>query len=210
MVFDYNVAVMHYVTLIQLFLFLLSSWYPTRSTTDALSENVTVIIEQGSHLEINGSTNVNTFSCHYQGQIGQDTMNVRFTQVDNGTLHLNHARLTVDIGSFDCGNQVMNKDFRNLLEYEHFPHLNLNIISLKLSEQKPGKALARVSFTIAGEEEVYDVPVNINSASELETYHGEKSLDITDFNLTPPRKFLGMVIVDKEVSIDFRIKLRLL
>lgn len=201
---------MHYGLLSQLLLFLLSSWFPIRSNTDALSENVTVIIEQGSHLEINGSTNVNKFSCNYKGEIGQDTMKVRFTQADNGTLLLNHARLTVDIASFDCGNQMMNKDFRDLLGYRQHPHLYLKIISLKILEATPGIALARVRFTIAGQEEIYDVPVNINSAAEPGVYHGEKILDITDFDLRPPRKFLGMVIVDKQVSIDFRLKLRLI
>lgn len=201
---------MHYLLISQLILFLLSGWFPTGSEKDFLSKVVTVVIEQGSELEINGSTNVNTFSCHYKGKIGQDTMNVRFTQVEQGTLHLEHARLTVDIAGFDCGNPMMNKDFRGLLEYRQHPHLYLNIIRLKLSEATPGTALASVRFTIAGEEETYDVPVSINTRAEPDTYSGKKSLDITDFDITPPRKFLGMVIVDKDVSIDFSLNLKLI
>lgn len=202
---------MQYLIALALWLVLLSGWTPTHDVTHEAAREVTVVIENGSYLKINGFTNVNSFSCSYRGEISRDTMNVRLTNTLEG-LSLQHAGLSIEVDRFDCGNQMMNKDFRSLLEYEQHPRLKLNILSLRhIGAENPScEAIARVKFTIAGASEIYDVPVSMVQGSDPNTYCGEKALDITDFNLSPPRKFLGMVVVDKEVSIDFRINLRLL
>jgi hypothetical protein len=202
---------MQYLITLQIWLVLFWCSLPDRDARNEAAREVTVVIENGSYLKINGYTNVNSFSCSYQGEIGRDTMNVRLTPTREG-LALQHAGLSIEVDRFDCGNQMMNKDFRNLLEYEQHPQLKLNILSLQSTgpENPSCEALAKVQFTIAGTSETYEVPVNILEGTEPTAYCGEKALDITDFDLTPPRKFLGMVVVDKEVSIDFRINLRLL
>jgi hypothetical protein len=198
----YQLAISH------LMLFLLSCWLPVAE----INRNVTVIIEPGSYLKINGSTNVNHFSCSYTGEIGQDTMNVGAIQKSNGTITLDRAILNVEVDRFDCGNQVMNKDFRSLLEYEEHPMLRLHILSIAMPEkgQDQHTAMAKVRFTIAGENETYQLPVRLMGEQKANIYRGEKVLDITDFRLTPPRKFLGMIVVDEEVVIDFQLNLRLI
>ena len=203
---------MHYTFFNPVLALLLACWLPLALRSPAVTENVTVIIEQGSYLKINGSTNVNTFSCHYEGDIGTDTMNIGFQQAADGTLLLQKAKLSVAVARFDCGNQAMNKDFRNLLEYDRHADLNLDILSLQVenSGTYPPPILARVRFTVAGEEKTYEVPVRMISEPGNTTYLGETCLDITDFKLTPPKKFLGMVIVDEEVTLEFNLNFRLI
>ena len=41
-------------------------------------------------------------------------------------------------------------------------------------------------------------------------YTGKLKLDITDFGLEPPKKLLGLLVVKKEVDIDFRINLKII
>jgi hypothetical protein len=192
--------------IITLILLYPSSPIVNRYTVD---ENVTVVIEDGSYLKINGSTNVNTFSCNYQGDISADTLNVNIQQTSNRTLLLKQASLSVEVERFDCGNKMMNKDFRHLLEYDEYANLKLSILSLHISEENH-QVIAETKITIAGREQMYDVPIDIITAAGSNSYQGKKRLDITDFKLTPPKKFLGMVVVDEQVIIDFNLNLRLM
>lgn len=201
---------MQYLILSHILLMLFSFWPHSNGQYAGANENVSVIIENDSYLSIRGSTNVNNFNCSYEGQISNDTVQIGFSRNASGTLLLENASLTVEVTRFDCGNRVMNKDFKELLQYEKHPRINMNVLSLDMLPDTPRSGLIKVEFTIAGEAKIYRVPINFSTGSEGHVYQGEKKLDITDFDLTPPRKFLGMVVVDEEVIIDFQLNLRLL
>lgn len=172
-------------------------------------QSVAVIIEEGSYLTIKGRTNVNTFRCHYEGNIGQDTIHVRVWPRSDGTMALENAHLSVMVDRFNCGNKVINRDFRKLLRHEQYPSLRLDVLKL---HSEPGTStssvVASVKFTIGDQENTFRVPVEAVHDDKGVGYRGQKVLDITDFGLAPPRKFLGMVVVDQEVVVDFRLNLR--
>lgn len=173
------------------------------------AKNVTIVIKNDSYLKILGTTNVNTFSCGYVGKIAADTLSIHM-QWEEDRILLNDAILEVEVARFDCGQSVMNKDFRKLLQYEEFPDLKINILSLMISSQTHYEALAKVNIKIAGKEGVYEVPVRRDEDKEEQYYTGRQAINIRDFSLEPPKKFLGMVEVDEEVVIDFRLNLSLL
>lgn len=172
---------------------------------------VTIVIEKGSKLKILGTTNVNTFSCGYQGEITTDTLNINMLR-DEDSILLDDAAFSVEVAQFDCGQPVMNKDFRNLLQHEQYPYLTIDIMSLSLPHQTQSQyeAIAQVRISIAGEEEMYEVPVRLEEEKGEQYYTGKQAINITDFELAPPKKFLGMIVVDEEVVIDFRLNLSLL
>lgn len=170
---------------------------------------VSVLIEKDSHLKILGTTNINSFSCAYVGNIAADTITINMQRTKDKIL-LDHAQLSVEVDRFDCGNSGMNRDFRELLEYEQFPRMKVSLTSLTLSPQKNYEAIAKVKIEIAGEVETYSVPVKLEEEKEQTFYAGQRTLNIKDFELTPPKKFLGMIVVDEEVIIDFKLNLSLL
>ncbi|MEK6478256.1 YceI family protein [Catalinimonas sp. 4WD22] len=170
---------------------------------------VSVLIERDSHLKILGTTNINSFSCAYQGNIGADTLSINVQRTENEIL-LDHAQLSVEVARFDCGHSGMNKDFRALLEHEQYPLLKVRLASLNLSPEKNYEALAEVIIEIAGKLESYTVPVQLKEEDGEVFYVGRQALNIRDFELTPPKKFLGMIVVDEEVIIDFKLNLSLL
>lgn len=171
------------------------------------SKYITLVIEKDSYLKIQGSTNVNSFSCGYRGKISADTLRINM-QWNEDMILLDDAALSVEVVRFDCGQSAMNKDFRSLLQHDEYPYLNLNIISLRLAPQAPYEAVAKVSIEIAGEEGVYEVPVRLEKGNGEQYYSGKQPVNIRDFGLTPPKKFLGMVVVDEEVVIDFMLNLK--
>jgi hypothetical protein len=180
--------------------------------------HVAVVVEDNSYVKILGKTNVNSFSCDYRKEIPKDTIEVSIRQMGN-MIVLENAILEVEVDGFDCGNQMMNKDFQNLLKENAHPKITLRIKSIEpsngltASSTNTGYAeigYAMVEFEIAGVKNEYKVPLNSFEQVMSQYFLGQKTINITDFKLTPPRKFMGLVKVEEEISIDFRLNLNFL
>lgn len=172
---------------------------------------ITVVIKNNSYVSILGKTNVNKFSCDYRGQLPKDTLQVAFIEKDN-RISLNNAELKLQVEKFDCGNVVMNQDFQNLLKEETYPSLEIRVQQIipefgnKLEDGAEfGKA--KVDFIIAGCKETYTLPIFVRDMDNGQFFIGTHNLNIKDFNITPPDKFLGLVKVNEEVTVNFAINL---
>lgn len=201
-------------TISTFFIFLVSNAWAQMGYT-APKTAVTVMIEDNSYLKIEGRTNVNNFSCGYRDEIPQDTMAISISQSEGKAL-LTNAEMKVPVKGLDCGNAMMNSDLQNLLQQDKHPEIIIRIKSLEPSEQLMGgvdetgfidAGHAIVEFEIAGVANEYRIP--LNSYNELidQYFLGKKTINIKDFNLSPPKKFLGLVKVEEEITIDFRLNL---
>jgi hypothetical protein len=183
----------------------------------APKSSVSVVVDSDSYVKIVGKTNVNTFTCDYKKEIPKDTIHVSINQEGN-KLYLTNAVLKVRVDGFDCGHPIMNKDFQQLLTEEKHPYITLHIKSIEPSDDfvvsnNPGLSeigYAQVVFEIAGVKNEYKIPLNSFDQVISQYFLGQKTINIKDFQLHPPKKFLGLVKVDEEISIDFRLNLNFL
>ncbi len=128
---------------------------------------------------------------------------------------LTNAILQINVDGFDCGNQIMNKDFKNLLKEKEEPYITLQIKNIEPSydfivSREPGLSeigFARVEIALAGAKNEYLIPLNSFDEVISQYYMGQLTLNITDFQLDPPKKFLGLVKVEEEITVDFKLNL---
>lgn len=177
-------------------------------------KSLKVVLEKNSNLVINGKTNVNKFQCAYEGALPYDTMAVEVNGADN-KFFIDNAQASVQVKRFDCGAGGITNDFRDLLKADQHPLLKINILSFTMkpsdeSDHQWDQGKAEVEFTIAGESVVYPVNFDILDQDHDQFYVGTLTIDITDFSLQPPSKFLGLLVVNKEVEIDFKINLQVI
>jgi len=187
-----------------------------QSLSDSAIQEVQVQIDpDSSDLEINGTTNVNSFTCIYKGELPEEHFRINVLPSDTSKI-LRGARLKLKVTAFDCGKDRMNKDFYDLLKYEQNPHIYLDVAEFWKSKEHANSQNesepdyhTQTIFTIAGNTEKYlvDVINNQQKSNRSVTASGKHNLDITDFGLTPPKKFLGMIKVDKIVTIEFKLDL---
>ena len=183
---------------------------------DIVNGNYQVQIAEESHLVINGHTNVNTFSCGYNGNFYPDTLSVN-TIATSGCLRFKNADIRLKTKLFDCSNKLMNPDFRNLLKADQYPYIRIKVLEI---DKNPGQVknylvsnydrnmlLLTVEIMIAGQKKIYNLPIEVADNRDNNFYKGHLKMNIRDFGLTPPRKMLGLVVVDEMVSIDFMIKI---
>lgn len=179
---------------------------------------VEVSILEASYLVINGKTNVNKFHCYYH-QLSTKPLPVVLNQLEN-SITVKNAALILQTHQFDCNNQMMNKDFQQLLQSEAYPQIEIEILRLHQSphsDRKLSSHLNEVSFTIwvqalfriVGNEHQYSFPVKvIDNSDDALNLQGSVDLNLLDFDITPPKKLLGLVEVQELITIDFFAKLR--
>ncbi len=87
-----------------------------------------------------------------------------------------------------------------MLKTSEYPEIFLEL--KKLSMESSEKAIAEVLISIAGKTETYKVPVEITEGP-VSQYTGNLVLNIKDFNLEPPKKMLGLIVVKDDIEISF-------
>jgi len=175
-------------------------------------KSIKVAVGDNSYLNIIGQTNINKFTCNYHGKFPVDTMKVSWQQ-QNNSIKLNDVKLRLQVASFDCGNKVMNNDLQDLLKYQSHPHVIIELLRL-YPNKKPGEngqfGVAELNFHMAGAQNIYKVPVYLKEVGGKNYFVGNHDFDITDFDLTPPTKFLGMVRVHDEISVEFGLDIQVI
>ena len=177
--------------------------------SSAFSVEGTWIIDAESRLTIQGSTNVNEFTCKIESCTGTDTL--QYVE-NNSTRQLRFTRSTmiVPIRSFDCGAKPISKDFWNTLKSESHPNLEIRFISLEsLHFKKNSYIKGIVDITLAGVTAryavCYAVQIKDNSAVLLKGAH---SVNFADFGLEAPRKMRGLIKVKEALNVEFNLILR--
>ena len=165
------------------------------------TNNRTIKIKPDSKLTITGDTNISKFLCEFDSEMIPSTRKVKVSG-NQEELHFQNAILTLDNTGFDCGSKGINKDFHALVKTEEYPEISLEL--KKLCINTPTRAIADLIITIAGETKAYRVPVKIIDG-DIPQYRGDLTLNIKDFDLKPPMKMFGLIVVKEDIDINFNL-----
>lgn len=165
-------------------------------------ENQKITILSNSELTITGDTNISKFKCGFDSGLLQRNVGVNFIETGTG-LKMQNAVLKLDNKGFNCGSKAINKDFHTLLETGEYPEITLEINSLDLLNEY--KTIALVTITIAGISKDYSVVVG-NTGDPENCFSGKLKLNIKDFQLTPPKKAFGLIVIREEIMINFSLR----
>ncbi len=187
---------------------LLSAVAPDQSNTGL--HKVEVL---SSKLTIHGKTNVNTFDCELRQQFDHEVLQVT-SENTHFAIDFEGLVLKYGIGDFDCDNELMNKDFRSILKSDRHPFFFLKINEIFIREEtsvmEKLDVRSFITISLAGVErtKMIEDAMVINHADQVITFSGSQDLQMTEFNIQPPTKFLGLVTVEDELKVSFEIRMR--
>jgi hypothetical protein len=170
-------------------------------------QEVTII---ASDFYINGETNVNQFECGLK-QINSSAPIIIFSTWSEGTILFEGLMLKYQISNFKCEIAAMNKDLHSTLNANEYPNLYLKINDIQIhkdnTEIERLRVSSNVSITLSGKEVDYEIKNGevINYSESLLSLSGKQSLKMTDFGITPPSKFFGMIQVTDKLDVNFEI-----
>ena len=106
----------------------------------------------------------------------------------------------------------MYSDFFQLLQADAHPDITIRFYYDPYKLLNPGAAATSISseiwVSLAGEEKKFRLPGTVHVCYDNAAHlNGSLKIDLRDFNLTPPTKFMGMVKVNNEVSVEFAVRM---
>ena len=125
---------------------------------------------------------------------------------------LMNGKIDLDIFGFDCHNPMMTLDLRKTLKAKEYPTMKIYFISLnKIPELKPAPEPIKgwVSIELSGVTKKYEVSYKF-SMDNQKVIHliGDRSVNFSDFNITPPRKLGGIIRANDNLDVEFSLELK--
>jgi len=166
-------------------------------------------ITSDSLLEILGTTNVSKFQCENYSNSGTEYLTQRLT-ANHGEVGQWNGEVLITSTNFDCNNALLTKDFKKTIEVDQYPTIIVKFLSLiKESETVNQKNLTgEIEITMVGISKKYPISrVFLSKNGDNALFSGERKILLSDFNIEPPVKFLGVVRVQDSIMVNFSLVL---
>jgi hypothetical protein len=155
-----------------------------------------------SYLNIYGKTNLNSFE-FYLG----DNFESSIAGVDPSIGTLQNADVNIPVKRLKTENKYMYSDFLALLKEPEYPYISIGIDenSIQIEDENSPVISPVVAITIAGVTNQYTIRCDVEDEFTSKMITGATKIKLTDFNIQPPTKMLGLVKVKDEIDINFGI-----
>ena len=174
--------------------------------TGGEERSTSVVITSGSKLQIIGRTNVHSFKCNYDILKIEKPIRVFYKRF-NDKIIFDNTVLVLDNANFDCGGNAINADFEELIKTKTYPQIFIKLKEISKEPKINKQVLARLDINIAGVTKMYEIPVKIEGDDVL-LMKGILYLNLNDFNLEPPKKALGLIVVKDVIDINFELAIK--
>lgn len=160
-------------------------------------------VERNSTLAIDGSSNINQFTCDVREYLRQDTLRAVSETGRPRYLFTSNSKLSLDIRRFDCHHKYITADFRRMLKSDEHPCIVIHFINL--DEFRNGAEVrGQVMVELAGKRKVMDISYKCSQSGPDQTrLQGGKVMRFSDFELVPPRKIGGLIRINEEIRVNF-------
>ncbi len=156
-----------------------------------------------SFVEISGSTNIN----HFEFRLQYDANQAFLIKEPIDTTNLNSFyKISIPVRLLETKNKLIYNDFLKLLKADQYPYITIEIPYVHLNRIFSGIACTdhQIKINIAGFVNGYVIPSTSSHCEGGKIYiSGIEKIRLSDFHLTPPVKFMGLVKVKDIVTIDF-------
>ncbi len=191
-----------------LFLTFLFGW---ADSTEFSKINEMWIIKSSSSLEVDGSTNINNFSCKINSYKQTDTLYFSTKENEHKNVKVD-GKLRVNVSDFDCQHRIMTKDLQKTLQSEKHPQMIvkfINFAEMPITIQSRSITTGDVQIELAGVKKSFLVQYSINKLNKnnIELL-GFRKVNFSDFNLKPPSKLGGTIKVKNELQVEFKLQLQ--
>lgn len=156
--------------------------------------------DSAPHFTISGTSTVRAWSCP-----GQGVMKVtpgRSSQPVPGFPHgVQTVAMTIPVKAIECEDETMKGHLRDALKEKAYPEIVYQLVQYTLTDNDTAKTTGKITITGVTKPISFDVKL-VPSPQGVRSV-GETSIDMTQFAITPPTLWMGMLKVGKEVRVRF-------
>lgn len=167
-------------------------------------------LQPESRVWIDGSSNVNKFTCEAEAVRGNGRAQVPGGVRQASTAPVRStAQLNIPVRSFDCGQKRMNADMQKALKASAHPEVRYTLVSAEvISVPATASGWYKIkttgTLTIAGVEAPVEVIAEGRQIADgLFRIKAQKPMRMSTFGVTPPTALLGMVKANDNITVRF-------
>ncbi len=166
------------------------------------------IIDKSSVFVIQGKSNVAPFTCQTAQYLNKDTITI-YRDANPHTPLSFSGGLKVLIRWFNCEQQVMTKEMWRTLKEKEKPEMKITLINVGRYERNGEKVLGVVEVELAGVVKRFEILFEVNNSHKnILSFSGIRQFRFSDFRLKAPNKLAGLIKVEEDILVRFKISLR--
>lgn len=171
-------------------------------------------IEQGSRLYLNGTSNVNKFTCDCNDQYVRQDMEM---ERKGGYVRFQNIELQLNTKHFDCHNRKIEKDMQKALKADYYPYIKISLLDTwQDSKCLEGQCKdwfdiqANVNITITNVTKTKSIPARakVLGPNRIRLL-GQSALQMSAFGVDPPEALMGMIKVNDWITFHFDLIVRI-
>lgn len=171
------------------------------------NSNYNVLFKKESAIKIKGKTNVNEFTCDYNGIDVTDTLHFTVQKTQN-YIDLKMCEIVLKTEKFDCHKHLINKDFYSLLSAKQYPTISLHFVRAELLPNNRVKAI--VNIRVKNKTIQNTIEVHYKVLGKHLFLESQIPLNIENFGIQQPKKMLGVIKVNNKIEIRTKLILEIL
>lgn len=184
----------------------------TSPATGQQADSVQVNVSDDSFLIIKGSSTLHNW------EVEATSFQLFFTVPDDWFLdssawsgsEVELLELEVPVADLDGGRGKMNRDLREALRFDEHKQIRFvwDTMTLTGPEDGPKRAKVSGSLTIAGvtREISFEADMALNREGNIRV-EGSVEIDMTDYNVDPPKALFGAIRTSKDVVLEYNLEL---
>jgi hypothetical protein len=168
------------------------------------------VIEKNSNLSIEGKSNINSFSCNVTEYLHPDTI-VFYKEDQHQELYTVKGGITINVNRFDCHQRNITRDLRKTLKASESPIMKIDLLSISnFSDGYTGQKIKGcVAIKLAGITRKMEIDYTVQTGNDGNLLlYGSRAVLLSDFRLTPPHKLAGLIKVEDQINVRFKLILR--
>ena len=167
------------------------------------------VVTPSSFMNIEGKSNINSFSCSVTEFLSTDTLSYLFNDKMQKQGQFK-GQLVVDVKKFDCHQRFITSDLRRTLKADENPTMSIRFLTLdKLGKEMENHAITGlVEIELAGMIKRYQVNYTIQTNNSQLILTGNKTVMFSDFHLKAPSRIAGLIKIEEEIQVHFQLNLK--
>ncbi|MCC7245440.1 MAG: YceI family protein [Saprospiraceae bacterium] len=165
-------------------------------------------IERESKLYLNGSTNVNHFTCHCEDRFNRQMFTV---EKRSNQANFTNTGLQIRSDNFNCRNRKIEADMEKALKANQFPNIKISLLETKQDVRclDPNfrdwfDVQAKVSITITNATKTETIQARARcEGNNRFRLIGKTDLRMSNFGVAPPEAMFGMIKVNDDITFNF-------
>lgn len=169
--------------------------------------NVPLSIQPSNTIILRGTSTLHDYECKsmtLNGAIEMDTLMRSFTSIE----------VIIPVKSIHSESSSMDENMYEALKAEKYTDIKFSLFHSDNTREtnsihSDSTLQLRGTLTIAGKEQLIDLPVKvIKNSNGIITVHGKKKLLMTDYGIKPPTFMFGVLKTGNEVAVEFEVGLK--